>query len=220
MIPTHSGREDPRRTVRRHRRSGAAVIPAILAWAILGAVTVVAAQAPSSRSDLATVFTPVDPATLSAPIRPPSPAPEDRADAPLDAGSPIGDFVPRELGAEAQRVAYGQPDVDTAADAKAKSKLPPTKVRARGSATWYCLEGVSPCHYARSGGMYAAAGAELRKGDWRGRTVTVCAGSDCIRVTLIDWCACEGNRVIDLYGDAFRRLARLGEGVIPVSVRW
>ena len=68
--------------------------------------------------------------------------------------------------------------------------------------------------------MYAAAGAELRKGDWRGRTVTVCAGSDCIRVTLIDWCACEGNRVIDLYGDAFRRLAPLGEGVIPVVVRW
>ena len=220
MIPTHSGREDPRRTVRRHRRSGAAVIPAILAWAILGAVTVVAAQAPSSRSDLATVFTPVDPATLSAPIRPPSPAPEDRADAPLDAGSPIGDFVPRELGAEAQRDAYGQPDVDTDANVKAQSKRPPTKVRARGSATWYCLEGVSPCHYARSGGMYAAAGAELRKGDWRGRTVTVCAGSDCIRVTLIDWCACEGNRVIDLYGDAFRRLAPLGKGVIPVSVRW
>jgi Lytic transglycolase len=68
--------------------------------------------------------------------------------------------------------------------------------------------------------MYAAAGAELRKGDWRGRTVTVCAGSDCIRVTLIDWCACPGKRVIDLYGDAFRRLAPLGAGVIPVTVRW
>ena len=63
--------------------------------------------------------------------------------------------------------------------------------------------------------MYAAAGAEIRKGDWRGRTVTVCAGEDCIRVTLIDWCACEGNRVIDLYGDAFRRLAPLGRGRHP-----
>ena len=79
---------------------------------------------------------------------------------------------------------------------------------------------MSPCHYAQSGGMYAAAGAEIRKGDWRGRTVTVCAGDDCIRVTLIDWCACEGNRVIDLYGDAFQQLAPLGEGVIPVTVRW
>ena len=46
------------------------------------------------------------------------------------------------------------------------------------------------------------------------------AGDDCIRVTLIDWCACEGNRVIDLYGDAFQKLAPLGEGVIPVTVRW
>jgi hypothetical protein len=220
MIPTHIGREDPqRRSARRHRRSRAAVIPAILAWAVLGAVTV-AAQAPSSRSDPAPVFTPVDPATLSAPIRPPSAAPEDRADAPLDADAAIGDFVPRALGAEAQRDAYGQPDIDTKANVKAQSKLPPTKVRARGSATWFCLAGVSSCHYARSGGMYAAAGAELRKGDWRGRTVTVCAGSDCIRVTLIDWCACKGNRVIDLYGDAFRRLAPLGAGVIPVSVRW
>ena len=196
------------------------MIPAILAWVVLGAVTVVAAQAHSSRSLPEPVFTPVDPANLSAPIRPPSASPVDRADAPLSAASAIGDFVSRELGAEAEREAYGQPDVDTEADVKAQSKLPPTKVRARGSATWYCLQGVSSCHHARSGGMYAAAGAELRKGDWRGRTVTVCAGSDCIRVTLIDWCACAGNRVIDLYGDAFRRLSPLGEGVIPVTVRW
>jgi len=221
MIPTHSGREDPqRRTARRHRRSTAAVIPAILAWAILGAVTVAAAHVPSSRSVPAPVFTPVDPATLSAPIVVPTAAPEDRADAPLRAESAIGDFAPRTLGADAQRDAYGQPDVDTDANAKAQSKLPPTKVRARGSATWYCLDGVSSCHYARSGGMYAAAGSELRKGDWRGRTVTVCAGSDCIRVTLIDWCGCPGNRVIDLYGDAFRRLAPLGAGIVPVTVRW
>ena len=68
--------------------------------------------------------------------------------------------------------------------------------------------------------MYAAAGAELRVGDWRGRVVTVCRGSDCIRVTLIDWCSCKGDRVIDLYGDAFRRLGSLSSGVLRVSVRW
>ena len=45
-------------------------------------------------------------------------------------------------------------------------------------------------------------------------------GDDCVRVTLIDWCACEGDRVIDLYGHAFRRLAPLGTGIVRVSVRW
>ena len=79
---------------------------------------------------------------------------------------------------------------------------------------------MSACHRDRTGGLYAAAGAELRIGEWRGRRVTVCRGSDCVRVTLIDWCACAGDRVIDLYGDAFRRLASLSTGTIPVTVRW
>ena len=103
---------------------------------------------------------------------------------------------------------------------KAVSKAPAGKIRARGDATWYCLAGRSSCHYARSGGMYAAAGPALRVGDWRGRKVTVCAGGDCVRVTLIDWCACGNGRVIDLYSDAFRRLASLGTGEIRVAVRW
>lgn len=103
---------------------------------------------------------------------------------------------------------------------KTELKLPAGKVRARGHATWYCVAGVSPCHRDYGGGLYAAAGSELRVGDWRGRTVAVCAGGACIPVTLIDWCACGGDRVIDLYGDAFRRLAPLGAGVIDVSVRW
>ncbi len=48
----------------------------------------------------------------------------------------------------------------------------------------------------------------------------VCSGGECVRVTLIDWCACKGERVIDLYGDAFRRLAPLSRGVIKVKVDW
>ena len=90
----------------------------------------------------------------------------------------------------------------------------------RGTATWYCKPGVSACHYRSSGGMYAAAGSELRVGNWRGRQVRVCQGGQCIRVTLIDWCACGGNRIIDLYSDAFRRLAPLSEGTISVRVSW
>jgi rare lipoprotein A (peptidoglycan hydrolase) len=48
----------------------------------------------------------------------------------------------------------------------------------------------------------------------------VCAGSDCIWVRLIDWCACGNGHIIDLYSDAFRRLAPLGAGVVRVTVSW
>jgi rare lipoprotein A (peptidoglycan hydrolase) len=68
--------------------------------------------------------------------------------------------------------------------------------------------------------MYAAAGPALRVGDWRGRTVRVCANGTCLDVRLIDWCQCYGSRVIDLYSDAFRRLAPLSEGTISVTVSW
>ena len=103
---------------------------------------------------------------------------------------------------------------------KAEAVVRPTRLRARGDATWYCVQGVSPCQRNHAGGLYAAAGAALRVGAWRGRVVTVCRGRDCVRVKLIDWCACGGGRVIDLYGDAFRKLASLSSGEIRVSVRW
>jgi len=70
---------------------------------------------------------------------------------------------------------------------------------------------------------YAAAGSEIRVGDWRGRRVAVCRtdGRKCIVVTLVDWCACKGNRIIDLYYDAFDALNVRGEtGGIRVKVRW
>jgi hypothetical protein len=66
--------------------------------------------------------------------------------------------------------------------------------------------------------MTAAAGPSLRVGAWRGRIVTVCAAV-CIRVRLIDWCACRG-RLIDLSDEAFAGLARLSRGLLTVSVRW
>jgi len=89
-----------------------------------------------------------------------------------------------------------------------------------GSASWYCRTGVSPCHYQHAGGMYAAAGPALRVGDWRGRSVRVCANGRCVRVRLIDWCQCYGTRVIDLYSDAFRQLAPLSRGTTRVTVSW
>lgn len=82
---------------------------------------------------------------------------------------------------------------------------------AHGPASWY--------DDPRKAGLYAAAGPALRVGDWRGRTVTVCA-STCFAVVLSDFCGCPGGRVIDLSSTAFRRLASLGRGVIQVTVTW
>lgn len=90
----------------------------------------------------------------------------------------------------------------------------------RGTASWYCKPGVSACHHAYSGGLYAAAGPALRVGNWRGRTVTVCGSGSCVNVKLIDWCACGSGRVIDLYSDAFSRLAPLSSGTLSVRVSW
>jgi rare lipoprotein A (peptidoglycan hydrolase) len=39
-------------------------------------------------------------------------------------------------------------------------------------------------------------------------------------VTLIDACACGHGRVVDLYRQAFRRLAPLSQGVVGVMVTW
>ena len=90
----------------------------------------------------------------------------------------------------------------------------------RGTASWYCQAGVSACASGYPGGLYAAAGPALRVGSWRGRTVTVCGSGNCVNVKLIDWCACGSGRVIDLYSDAFSRLAPLSSGTVSVRVAW
>jgi len=74
-------------------------------------------------------------------------------------------------------------------------------------------------HFVTS--VYAAAGPGLRVGDWRGRRVQVCGSGSCVVVTLVDWCACAGGgRLIDLYSDAYRRLAPLSTGTLRVKVSW
>ena len=77
-----------------------------------------------------------------------------------------------------------------------------------------------------AGGSYAAAGPAVRAalGDWRGRYVTVCA-PDCghprasVRLRLIDWCSCPGNRLLDLYGSVFAQLAPLSQGTLDMEVQ-
>jgi hypothetical protein len=103
-----------------------------------------------------------------------------------------------------------------------ESAVPPrTSMTLRGTASWYCLPGRSACTAGYpSGGLYAAAGPALRRGDWRGSFVTVelADGSAAVTVQLIDVCACPGGRVVDLYAGAFSRLAPLSAGVVRVRV--
>ena len=117
-----------------------------------------------------------------------------------------------------------RPNPSFSSTVKTEAKVPPhpklTGHRVTGSATWYCQTGVSACHHSYPGGMYAAAGPALRVGAWRGRQVRACAGGACVWVRLIDWCACGGGHVIDLYSDAFRRLAPLDAGALRVTVSW
>jgi len=133
-----------------------------------------------------------------------------------DFANPARSFAPRPEPALAVA-----PRIVTTAKPPAAFQAPSDgTVRATGTASWYCKPGVSACHYAYPGGMYAAAGPKLRVGNWRGRVVRVCGNGSCVNVKLIDWCACGGGRVIDLYSDAFRRLAPLSAGTVRVTVSW
>jgi hypothetical protein len=141
-----------------------------------------------------------------------------RGPAPLiaDFANPVRSFAPRPEPA----LAVAPRIVATPKPRPAFQVAPGGTVRASGPASWYCKLGVSICHHAYSGGMYAAAGPKLRVGNWRGRVVRVCGNGRCVNVKLIDWCACGGGRVIDLYSDAFRRLAPLSQGTVRVTVSW
>ena len=94
---------------------------------------------------------------------------------------------------------------------------PPRTGGLKGVASWYCLSGVSRCTRNHPGGMYAAIRRDLLH--LRGQKVDVCTAARCIEVTIID-CNCGPNaNLIDLYADAFRRLAPLSAGVVRVTVR-
>lgn len=220
MIPTPVRRVDElRRSGRRHLRLRAAVVAMTLTAMLLGTALIAAAESPVSRPDRPTIDAPAMTGRTAD-----QPQPDDTL---VLLDHPTTRQPPLFLGTEATivgapgRSPFARPSVaPRTALPKIEAVARPTRVRARGDATWYCVRGVSPCHRSHAGGMYAAAGAALRVGDWRGRMVSVCQGGDCVRVKLIDWCACGGGRVIDLYGDAFRKLAPLSSGELRVSVRW
>ncbi len=90
-----------------------------------------------------------------------------------------------------------------------------------GPASWYCKPGRSACTRGYRGGLHAAAGPKVRAmlgSRYRGQAVTVWAGIRRVRVTIVDWCACPGGRVLDLYADAFDNLAPLSRGTVAVRV--
>jgi hypothetical protein len=209
------------------RRAGALAI--LAAFTTISVATAATARPPSSPSTFDRAeFLPVELAD-SVPGNP-EPLPSIDYGAPASP-IPIGDF-------QDQRPVV-EPRGDTDQPVRPESVLKPTPKpkpvartsgggggggggshSVRGVASWYCKAGVSACHYAYSGGLYAAAGPALRVGDWRGRTVTVCGSGNCVNVKLIDWCACGSGRVIDLYSDAFSRLTSLSSGTLSVRVSW
>jgi hypothetical protein len=92
----------------------------------------------------------------------------------------------------------------------------------KGKASWYCKPGVSSCHYAHSGGQYAAACGKLRTAmgrHWRGQRVRVSGPGGSTVVTLIDWCG-SSDKTIDLYWDAFARVRGTNGGVARVTITW
>lgn len=90
-----------------------------------------------------------------------------------------------------------------------EATIPPAAVASMsGTASWYRW------HVGE-----AAAGPALRRGDWRGRIVTVCAAR-CIRVRLTDWCQCYGARLIDLDARSFAQLAPLSAGLVRVQITY
>jgi len=106
----------------------------------------------------------------------------------------------------------------------------PTAAPVRGtshasvSATWYCnathpeapRSRCSRGHPDLSGDdLFAAISPDLAH--LRGRSVEVCYRERCVVVVVID-CNCRATNAIDLYADAFARLAPLSRGRITVEL--
>jgi hypothetical protein len=90
-----------------------------------------------------------------------------------------------------------------------------------GKATHYCLPGQRGTSYCTRGygpeDMVAAI--DRKDTPWnKGDRLRVSSGGRSVVVLVVDVCGCPGRRIIDLTSGAFRRLAPLGRGVIPVTI--
>jgi len=86
----------------------------------------------------------------------------------------------------------------------------------QGTATWFCGGG-SPCTSGYDPLDYIAA-IDPSTGIQRGAVLRVTSGGRSATVRVVDTCACQGRRVIDLSRIAFSALADPSVGVIPVSI--
>jgi rare lipoprotein A (peptidoglycan hydrolase) len=85
-----------------------------------------------------------------------------------------------------------------------------------GQATWYCSAS-SACTRGYGPGDLVAA-IDPTTGVTKGTRLRVHHQGRSVDVTVVDVCACGGDRVIDLTSGAFARLADLSRGVIDVTI--
>lgn len=99
---------------------------------------------------------------------------------------------------------------------------PPQATILSGTASWYCNSDrsrgpISRCMRGHPGGLYAAIRRDLLS--MRGDVVNVCSSAACVRVRIVD-CNCGRNaNLIDLYADAFERIAPLSAGRVHVTIQ-
>ena len=88
--------------------------------------------------------------------------------------------------------------------------------RISGLATWYCSVSSACTRGYDPGDLVAAIDRDL--GFAKGDRIRVSAFGNSVVVTIVDVCQCAGDRLVDLTSGAFRRLAPLDLGVIPVML--
>jgi len=138
-----------------------------------------------------------------------------------------GKWLAAELASQTPRptpTATPTPRPKPRATPKPKPRAAPKPVALRTShkttvtATWYCLPGTSRCPRGRSGGLYAAISPDLAS--LRGKLVRACYRGSCVVVKIID-CLCSRLHGIDLFADAFVKLAPLSKGSLRgVTISW
>lgn len=84
-----------------------------------------------------------------------------------------------------------------------------------GQATW-CAPTPTQCQ-SWGGDAHLGAVPSFRWGDPE-YLARVCHDGHCTVVRVVSYCGCPGNRIIDLSPAAFRELAPLSRGVIPVTL--
>ena len=95
--------------------------------------------------------------------------------------------------------------------------ISPSSAQESGTATWYCSTSSSCTRGYGPSDLVAAIDRKDTPWD-KGDRLLVTSGGRSVVVTVVDVCACKGRRIIDLTSGAFRRLASLGRGVIPVTI--